>query len=458
MALTLRNTLSGKRELFEPLGSTVTMYSCGPTVYDHQHIGNLRGAVLANILRRALEASGYKVSHVSNITDVGHLVSDADEGEDKLEAAAKKMGKHTQEIAGEITRLYFADLDALGIDRSVMQFPRATQYIPEQIKLVETLLQKGYAYKISDGIYFDISKYPGYGRLGNINVRGQEAGARVEENTEKKNPHDFALWKLSKAGEKREQEWESPWGVGFPGWHLECTAMIFTLLGEQIDIHIGGEDLAPIHHNNEIAQAEAATGKQFVRYWLHNAFITINGKKVSKSLGNTVYLSEFADRGLEPRALRYLYLTAHYSQPMNFTWEAAQAANTTLNRLTKTYRELSSESDSQDEIFLKEFYAAIENDLDTPKALALIWENIKTLNQATLAKADDILGLGLTEVRLPSMVEIPAEVQKLADERELARGAKDFARSDALRAQIEASGFEVKDTPEGPVLIPLLST
>jgi len=458
MALTLRNTLSGKRELFEPLGSTVTMYSCGPTVYDHQHIGNLRGAVLANILRRALEASGYKVSHVSNITDVGHLVSDADEGEDKLEAAAKKMGKHTQEIAGEITRLYFADLDALGIDRSVMQFPRATQYIPEQIKLVETLLQKGYAYKISDGIYFDISKYQDYGKLGNINVRGQEAGARVEENTEKKNPHDFALWKLSKSGEKREQEWESPWGTGFPGWHLECTAMIFTLLGEQIDIHIGGEDLAPIHHNNEIAQAEAATGKQFVRYWLHNAFITINGKKVSKSLGNTVYLSEFADRGLEPRALRYLYLTAHYSQPMNFTWEAAQAANTTLNRLTKTYRELSSESDSQDEIFLKEFYAAIENDLDTPKALALIWENIKTLNQATLAKADDILGLGLTEVRLPSMVEIPAEVQKLADERELARGAKDFARSDALRAQIEASGFEVKDTPEGPVLIPLLST
>jgi len=434
------------------------MYSCGPTVYDHQHIGNLRGAVLANILRRALEASGYKVSHVSNITDVGHLVSDADEGEDKLEAAAKKMGKHTQEIAGEITRLYFADLDALGIDRSVMQFPRATQYIPEQIKLVETLLQKGYAYKISDGIYFDISKYQDYGKLGNINVRGQEAGARVEENTEKKNPHDFALWKLSKSGEKREQEWESPWGTGFPGWHLECTAMIFTLLGEQIDIHIGGEDLAPIHHNNEIAQAEAATGKQFVRYWLHNAFITINGKKVSKSLGNTVYLSEFADRGLEPRALRYLYLTAHYSQPMNFTWEAAQAANTTLNRLTKTYRELSSESDSQDEIFLKEFYAAIENDLDTPKALALIWENIKTLNQATLAKADDILGLGLTEVRLPSMVEIPAEVQKLADERELARGAKDFARSDALRAQIEASGFEVKDTPEGPVLIPLLST
>ena len=458
MALTLRNTLSGKRELFEPLGSTVTMYSCGPTVYDHQHIGNLRGAVLANTLRRALEASGYKVSHVSNITDVGHLVSDADEGEDKLEAAAKKMGKHTQEIAGEITRLYFADLDALGIDRSVMQFPRATQYIPEQIKLVETLLQKGYAYKISDGIYFDISKYQDYGKLGNINVRGQEAGARVEENTEKKNPHDFALWKLSKSGEKREQEWESPWGTGFPGWHLECTAMIFTLLGEQIDIHIGGEDLAPIHHNNEIAQAEAATGKQFVRYWLHNAFITINGKKVSKSLGNTVYLSEFADRGLEPRALRYLYLTAHYSQPMNFTWEAAQAANTTLNRLTKTYRELSSESDSQDEIFLKEFYAAIENDLDTPKALALIWENIKTLNQATLAKADDILGLGLTEVRLPSMVEIPAEVQKLADERELARGAKDFARSDALRAQIEASGFEVKDTPEGPVLIPLLST
>ncbi len=455
MALKLRNTLSGELQVFEPQGNIVKMYNCGPTVYDRQHIGNLRGAVLANTLRRALEASGYKVSHVSNITDVGHLVSDADEGEDKMEAAAKKIGKHTQEIAEEITNLYFADLDALGIDRSSMRFPRATEYIPEQIALVEILLQKGYAYQISDGIYFDISKYPEYGKLGHISVRGQEAGARVEENREKKNPHDFALWKFSKKEEKRQQEWQSPWGVGFPGWHLECTAMIFKLLGEQIDIHIGGEDLAPIHHNNEIAQAEAATAKQFVRYWMHNAFITIEGKKVSKSLGNTIYLTELVERGLSARALRYLYLTAHYSQPMNFTWESASAADTALKRLVRSYHELP--AGEPDRKFLEAFKSAIDNDLDTPKALALVWENIKTLNQATLTEADKILGLGLTENSSRYRYEIPAEVQRLAAEREKARAAKDFARSDALRKQINEAGFEVKDTPEGSSLIPFLS-
>ena len=458
--LRLRNTLSGELEVFEPVNGAVKMYNCGPTVYDRQHIGNLRGAVLANTLKRTLEAWGYKVSHVSNITDVGHLVSDADEGEDKMEAAAKKIGKHTQEIAEEITQLYFADLDELGIDRKVMRFPRAAQYIAEQIALVKTLLQKGYAYKISDGVYFDTSKSPGYGKLGGISLSGQQAGARVEENKEKKNPHDFALWKLSKQSEKREQEWQSPWGIGFPGWHLECTAIIFKLLGKQIDIHIGGEDLVPIHHNNEIAQAEAVTGKQFVRYWLHNAFITIEGKKVSKSLGNTIYLTQLADRGISPRALRYLYLTAHYRTPMNFTWDSAEGAGAALGRLSRAYLEM--RAGKADEVFLKEFYTAIANDLDTPKALAMVWENIKTLNKATLAKADKILGLGLTEVKPRSKLEvkkeIPEEVQKLVAEREAARSAKDFARSDALRSQIEAAGFEVKDTPDGPSLIPFLST
>ena len=458
--LRLRNTLSGELEKFEPIGHTVKMYNCGPTVYDRQHIGNLRGAVLANTLKRTLEAWGHKVSHVSNITDVGHLVSDADEGEDKMEAAAKKIGKHTQEIAEEITKLYFADLDLLGINRNEMRFPRAAQYIAEQIALVKALLQKGYAYKISDGVYFDTSKSPGYGKLGGISVSGQQAGARVEENKEKKNPHDFALWKLSKKDEKREQEWQSPWGIGFPGWHLECTAMIFKLLGKQIDIHIGGEDLVPIHHNNEIAQAESLTGKQFVRYWLHNAFITIEGKKVSKSLGNTIYLTQLADRGISPRALRYLYLTAHYRTPMNFTWDSAEGAGAALGRLSRAYLEMP--KGKADEAFLKEFYSAIANDLDTPKALAMIWENIKTLNKATLAEADKILGLGLAEVRPSQKIavkkEIPAEVQKWVAEREEARATRDFARSDALRAQIEAAGFEVKDTPEGPSLIPFLST
>lgn len=453
--LRLRNTLSGELEAFEALNGVVRMYSCGPTVYDRQTIGNLRGIILANTLKRVLEAWGYKVNHVSNITDVGHLVSDADEGEDKMEAAAKKMGKHSQEIAEEITQLYFADLDLLGIDRKRIQFPRATQYIGEQIALVKTLLQKGYAYQTSDGVYFDTARFPHYGKLGGVNIAGQQAGARVEENIEKKNPHDFALWKFSKPQEKREQEWPSPWGVGFPGWHLECTAMIFKLLGRQIDIHIGGEDLAPIHHNNEIAQAEAVTAKRFVRYWLHNAFITIEGKKISKSLGNTIYLTQLVDRGLSARSLRYLYLTAHYRSPMNFTWESVEGADAALKRLSRTYLE-APKGGKLDAAFLQEFYAALANDLDTPKALALIWERAKDLNQATLAQADKVLGLGLAEVKPRSKLavkeELPEGIRALLAAREAARQHKDFQKADEMRQEIESAGYELKDTPEGPAL------
>ncbi len=456
----LRNTLSGELEAFDALGKTVKMYNCGPTVYDRQHIGNLRGAVLANTLKRTLEAWSHPVDHISNITDVGHLsgdnFGDADTGEDRMEVAAKKMGKHSQQIAEEITALYFADLDALGIDRSQMRFPKATEYIAEQIALVEKLFEKGYAYKISDGVYFDTAKFPSYGELGGVNTAAMQAGARVEENTEKRNPHDFALWKLSKAEEKREQEWDSPWGIGFPGWHIECTAMIFKLLGEQIDLHLGGEDLAPIHHNNEIAQAEAATGKRFVQHWLHNAFITIEGKKVSKSLGNTVYLTEFAEHGLSPRALRYLYLTAHYRTPMNFTWESAEAADAALKRLRREtaaaqpQRDADTDGGSEDEQrqFLEAFYAALANDLDTPKALALVWENIKTLNRATLEQADQVLGLGLTEDT--AQEPVPEGIQQLLDSREAARKHKDFEKADQMRQEIESAGYELSDTPEGP--------
>lgn len=454
--LRLRNTLSGELEVFEPLNHTVRMYNCGPTVYDRQTIGNLRGIILANTLRKTLEVWGYTVTHVSNITDVGHLVSDADEGEDKLEAAAKKMGKHTQQIAEEITNLYFADLDALGVDLKRIQFPRATKYINEQIALVKTLEQKGYAYIISDGVYFDTAKFAGYGKLGGVNLAQLQTGARVEENTEKRNPHDFALWKLSKKDEKREQEWSSPWGVGFPGWHIECTAMIFKLLGKQIDIHIGGEDLFPIHHNNEIAQAEAATGRQFVRYWLHNAFITIEGKKISKSLGNTIYLPQLLDKGLSPRALRYWYLTGHYRSPMNFTWEAIEGANTALQRLTRTYHELPKKG-AVDQKFLQDFYAAIAEDLNTPQALALIWENIKTLNQPTLAAADRILGLDITKDGPSSKLEVKHDelaegVRELLAAREAARHKKDFEKADEIRKEIESAGYELKDSPEGPTV------
>ena len=284
----------------------------------------------------------------------------------------------------------------------------------------------------------------------------------MEKNKEKRNPHDFALWKLSKPREKRQQEWDSPWGKGFPGWHVECTAMIFTVLGRQIDIHIGGIDLIPIHHNNEIAQAEAATGKQFVRYWLHNEFITIEGKKVSKSLGNTIYLSQLIDRGISPLALRYWYLTGHYRTPMNFTWEAVEGADQALTRLTRAYLELDPQKATADKAFLKDFYDAVANDLDTPKALARVWELVKdatvpsAAKRASLAWADKILGLGFSEARPTAKLsvipqsELPEEVQKLALEREKARSAKDFEQADTLRKNIEALGFSIKDTPEGP--------
>jgi cysteinyl-tRNA synthetase len=460
-ALKLHNTLSGELEVFEPLNGIVKMYNCGPTVYEQQHRGNLRGPLLANTLRKTLEAWGYPVKHVSNITDVGHLTGDnagdADIGEDRMEASAKKRGMSAQEIAETITQLYFADLDNLGIERSKIEFPRASGYIQEQIALVKTLEEKGYAYTIDDGVYFNTAKFPAYGKLGSINLGGQKDGARVEENTEKKNQHDFALWKLSKPNEQRQQEWPSPWGTGFPGWHIECTAMIFTLLGKQIDIHLGGIDLVPIHHNNEIAQAEAATGKQFVRYWMHNAFITIEGKRLSKSQGNTIYLHQIIERGLSPMALRYWYLTGHYRSPMNFTWEAIEGADTALKRLVRAYLEMP-EGGEPNAAFLQEFYKAIANDLDTPKALALVWEHIKNLNRTTLAEADKILGLGLTEVKPPyklavlAQTDLPEEVQTLVKEREAARNNKDFAKADELRGQIEALGYEIKDTPEGQKL------
>jgi cysteinyl-tRNA synthetase len=460
-ALKLHNTLSGETERFEPLNGTVKMYNCGPTVYEEQHIGNLRGPLLANTLRKTLEVWGYPVKHVSNITDVGHLTGDnagdADLGEDRMEASAKKRGVSAQEIAETITQLYFNDLDSLGIDRGKIEFPRATAYIQEQIALVKTLEEKGYAYIIDDGVYFDTSKFAAYGKLGAINLGGQKDGARVEENMQKKNAHDFALWKFSPKRGERQQEWQSPWGVGFPGWHIECTAMIFTLLGKQIDIHLGGIDLVPIHHNNEIAQAEAATGKPFVRYWMHNAFITIEGKRLSKSQGNTIYLHQIIERGFSPMALRYWYLTGHYRSPMNFTWEAIEGADTALKRLVRAYLE-TPEGGKPDATFLQEFYKAVANDLDTPKALALVWEHIKNLNQATLAEADKVLGLGLDDTRPPQKLavveqsDLPEDVQMLAKEREAARESKDFDKSDNLREQIEAQGYNIKDTPEGQKL------
>jgi cysteinyl-tRNA synthetase len=448
------NTLSGAVEVFEPLNGTVKMYNCGPTVYDYAQIGNLRSYIFADTIRRVLDAWGYKVEQVINITDFGHLVSDGDEGEDKMTKGLKREGlaltlENMRMLAERYAIAFLENLEQIGVDTERITFPRASDYIPEQIALIRTLEQKEYAYRTTDGVYYDTSRFAGYGKLGHINLLGQQEGARLETYKEKRNPADFVLWKSdTKLG------WESPWGLGFPGWHIECTAMIFTLLGKQIDIHTGGIDHIAIHHNNEIAQAEAVTGKQFVRYWMHNEFITIENKRIGKSQGNAILLRGIVDKGFSPRALRYLYLTAHYRSPMNFTWEAVEGADTALKRLLRAYLEMPHDS-KPDENFLKEFYAALANDLDTPKALALVWEHIKALNRATLEEVDKVLSLGITKARpLQKLAvleehDLPEEVQKLMAERQEARANKDFARSDELRDRIESLGYEIKDTPEG---------
>ncbi len=462
--LYLHNTLSGKVELFESINGTVRMYNCGPTPYDEQHIGNLFPPVVANVLHRTLESAGYPVNQVTNITDFGHLTSDADEGDDKMTQGLKREGmvltmENMRALAEKYAAIFFADIEELGVDTKKITFPRASDYITEQIALIKTLKEKSYAYKTTDGVYFDTSKFAGYGKLGGINVSALKEGARVGINTEKRNPADFALWKLNDASDEA-LGWESPWGKGFPGWHIECTAMIFTLLGRQIDIHTGGIEHIPVHHNNEIAQAEAITGKQFVRYWLHNDHITIEGKKISKSLGNTVYLHNITDRGLNARALRYWFLTGHYRTPMNFTWDALEGANTALKRLQRAFLEMP-KGGAADKKFLDEFYGFILQDLDTPKALARVWDLLKDDSvspadkRASLIEADKILGLGIADERARTKlavieeVDLPEDVQTLLDERTLARIARNYSRADELRIQIEALGYDLTDTAQG---------
>ncbi len=468
--LRLHNTLSNALEAFEPLSQReVKMYNCGPTPYDQQHIGNLVPPILADIIRRALETRGYRVKQVMNITDFGHLSGDNEgdpnTGDDKMTRGLKREGltltmANMHKLAEKYTEIFLADVEALGINTKRVLYPRASAYIPEEIALVKSLEQKGYAYATDDGIYYDTAKFKDYGKLGNINLGGMEAGARVDENLEKKNPRDFVLWKKS-----RELGWQSPWGKGFPGWHIECTAMIFTLLGKQIDIHTGGIEHIPIHHNNEIAQAEAITGKQYVRYWLHNAHITIEGKKISKSLGNTIYLHNIIDRGFSALAFRYWYLTGHYRTPTNFTWDAIEGANTALGRLRRAFLELPQIRAEAPGDFAKDMYEALGNDLDTPRALARVWELVKDTavspgeKRAGLLLADRLLGLGLsiahptTTVKVVEQSDLPADVQALVRQREEARKKKDFPQADALRKDIEKAGYTVKDAPEGPEIL-----
>lgn len=468
--LYLLNTLSRQKEEFVSLRKgEVKMYNCGPTVYDRAHIGNMRSYVLADLIRRTLEYNGYNVTQIINITDVGHLTSDADEGEDKLERAASSSGESAQDIAKKYTDLFFSDIEKLNLNTQNTEFPRATQYINEQVAMVETLLQSGYAYQISDGIYFDTNVFKEYGKLGGVNDQNLEEGSRVEKNPEKRSSADFALWKFSKPGEKRQQEWNSPWGKGFPGWHIECSAMSRALLGKQLDIHTGGIDHVGVHHNNEIAQSEAVNKKKFVNYWLHNAFINVEGRRMGKSVGNLINLDQVIDRGFSPLAYRYWLLTAHYRTPANFTWDALEGAHTALKRLHRYFvDELNADEGTVDAKYQDQFWGFINDDLDTPKVVALVWELVKDDSvspedkRATLLNFDTVLGFGLRESKEKlqkllkgggqklSISDVPEEVQELVAEREAARQEKNFEKSDELRKKIETKGYHINDTRDGP--------
>lgn len=445
------NTLSRSIEEFVSLQPNfVGIYSCGPTVYDYQHIGHMRRYTMDDILIRVLKALGYEVKHVMNITDVGHLVSDEDTGEDKMEKGARKYGMSVWDIAKKFEQQFFDSLDQLGIRRAD-EIMHATDYIQEQISLIKTLEEKGYTYKIADGIYFDTSKFPEYFQLSRQNPEELKKGARVEFVEGKKNAADFALWKFSPKDEKRQMEWDSPWGVGFPGWHIECSAMSMKALGPHFDIHTGGIDHIAIHHTNEIAQSECATGQKFVNYWVHHNFLVVEGEKMSKSLGNFYTVQDVMDKGYDPLALRYLYLQTHYRQEMNFTWEALDGAQSALFKLRG---HVTGEPAVTPHIgWMKKFMDALTDDLNTSKALATVWEMVKDDSflpgekKGTLLEMDRILGLDLTK---KEDVVVPEEVMQLVTEREDFRKAGDWGASDELRKKIEDLGFVVKDTKEGP--------
>lgn len=461
----LLNSLGRKKEKFEAINPpNVGVYTCGPTIYDRKHIGNFRTYTLADVLVRTLLFNGYKITHIMNFTDVGHLTGDnegdADTGEDRLEKAAKKERKTAWDIAEIYAQKFVEDFDSLKLKRPD-KFAKATDHIVEQIELVKKLEENNLAYKISDGIYFDTVAYENetgkkYGELSSLDQIKE--GGRIEPNPEKKNPRDFALWKFSPKGVKRDMEWDSPWGMGFPGWHIECSAMSMKYLGETFDIHIGGEDLRSTHHPNEIAQSEGATGKPFVKYWLHGAFMLIDGERMSTSKGNNYNLGDILEKGFDPLALRYLYLTTHYRQLINFTWEALSASQRALGKLRsqlanfrqeKERTTLSPEKEQKISKYRNDFSDAINDDLNTPQALAVLWEmmksNIPSADKYDLAISfGEVLGLELSKTQQIE-VDISSEVKELLEERNKLRGQGKFEEADKVRKEIEKKGFQVKD-------------
>jgi cysteinyl-tRNA synthetase len=464
--LKLYNTLTRRKEEFQPIRPPqVGLYTCGPTVYDYQHIGNFRTFLFEDILRRVLAYNGFAVQHVMNITDVGHLtgdnLGDADIGEDRMELSAQRTGQSAWELAELYTADFFKNAERLHLLRPDIVC-KATDHIPEQIALVQKLEQKGFTYRTSDGIYFDVSKFPDYGRLTGQKLEEKEAGARVEVNPEKRHPADFALWKFSPKDQQRQMEWQSPWGIGFPGWHIECSAMSAKYLGQPFDIHCGGVDHIYIHHPNEMAQSEAAEGVPLAHYWLHGEFLTVDGGRMGKSQGNAYLIDDLIKRGMEPLAFRYLCLNAHYRAKLNFTWKALESAQTSLERLREHVRQYQSrEGDAASGRVLPEererFVEAINDDLNMPQALAVVWELLRSDQDpsdklATLFDFDQVLGLGLSAVEPEQEIEAPGDVRALLEQREDLRKQRRYSEADRVREQINALGYEIVDTPQGPKL------
>lgn len=458
MELKLYNTLSRQKEVFKAIdGNRVRMYSCGPTVYYYAHVGNLRSYLLMDNLRRVLKYNGYELLHAMNITDVGHLESDADEGEDKMLKAARRENKDPYEIAKFYTEQFMIDLDKLNIDKPEI-ICKATDHIKEMEEYVQKIMENGYAYETKDTIYFDTSKLDKYGVLSNINIDEQKAGARVEFDSEKKNVTDFALW--IKAPENHIMKWNSFWGKCYPGWHIECSAMSKKYLGELFDIHTGGIDHIPIHHENEIAQSKGCTGHIPANWWVHCEFLLVDGGKMSKSLNNVYTISDLEEKGFNAMDYRMFCFTSHYRNKLNFTWDSLESAKISLARLRENYKRQADGTeeiaDSVIEEYRTKFEEAINDDLNMPQAMSVVWEvaknPVKSVKFAELLrKFDEVLGfnLGSQDLNNQEKIELPEEVQKIVDERKFARENKDWAKSDELRDTLNQMGYIVKDSKDG---------
>lgn len=461
----LYNTLTKQIEEIKPLNPpVVTVYTCGPTVYDYAHIGHWFTYIRMDMLIRVLKANGFKTKWVMNVTDVGHLVSDADEGEDKLQTGARREGKTAWEIAEFYTKDFLDGMRLLNMLKPD-HMPRATRNIKEQIELIKKLEKKGLTYSIDDGVYYDTRKFPKYADFARLDLDEQQAGARVDFNRQKRNPSDFALWKFSPKDSKRDMEWDSPWGNGFPGWHIECSAMSMKYLGDTLDIHTGGIDHIPVHHTNEIAQSEVATGKRFAQYWMHSNHVTVNGEKISKSLGNGIRLHEIVAKGITPEAVRLHVLESHYRNQSKFSWESLEAAQNRLRDLRamaalrwqarRTINDSGTFALREVPLQLAE---AIADDLNTPQALAHLNEvstqlQVVSLEEdmvdhfvAMLQGIDELLGLDLV-----SEGDIADKQKQMIREREKARDDKDWAKSDAIRDKLLEQGLAVRDTPQGTI-------